>query len=164
MEIHSKTERLEIRPIKLLDAAFFNELVNTNSWKKFIGERNISTVNEAEVFIQNILNASNLIYHVFELKDSQVPVGIITFLKRESEEYPDFGFAMLPEFEGQGYAFEACNASLEKIINLHNYDHMIAITKPANTPSINLLKKLGFVYKGDFKREGSMISYYNLKQ
>ncbi|WMN12086.1 GNAT family N-acetyltransferase [Marivirga salinae] len=163
MEIYLKTERLEIRPINLLDAGFFNELVNTKSWKKYIGERNISTVSEAEVFIQNILKDVNLNYHVFELKDSQTPVGIITFLKRETEEYPDFGFAMLPEFEGVGMAFEACMVFLEKIRSLHNYDNIIAITIPSNNSSISLLKKLGFVYTGDIKKEGNMLSYYNLK-
>ena len=99
MELSLKTERLEIRPIHIMDAGFIHQLVNTEGWKRFIGERNINSVTDAVDFITNIWDDPNRSYHVFELKKSRVPAGIITFLKRKDEKYPDFGFAMLPEFQ-----------------------------------------------------------------
>ena len=60
-------------------------------------------------------------------------------------------------------AFEACSAYLEKIRDAGEYEKILAITKPSNEASIKLLKKLGFIYKGDFIRAGSDISYYSIK-
>ena len=162
MKVNLDTERLEIRPIVLNDAEFFHKLVNTKGWLEYIGERHLSNKQDAENFIQNILNTERLNYHVFGLKEIERPIGIITFLKRKDEVYPDFGYAMLPDFGGQGLAFEACSAYLEKIRDAGEYEKVLAITKPSNEASIKLLKKLGFMYKGDFTREGSDISYYSI--
>ncbi len=157
------TERLIIRPIYLEDASFICELLNSKGWLKFIGDRNISNKKDAENYIQNILDNGNFFYHVFELKASRKPIGIITFLKREDEKFPDFGFAILPEFEKHGYAFEASTAYLKKIEPKNTYQNIIAITIPDNKKSIGLLQKLGFHYTGDHKKGEEILSYYSLK-
>jgi len=164
VELSLKTERLEIRPIHIMDAGFIHQLVNTEGWKRFIGERNINSVTDAMDFITNIWDDPNCSYHVFELKKSRVPAGIITFLKRKDEKYPDFGFAMLPEFQKKGYAIEACEAFLGKIKASDHYENIIAIAKPSNERSIHLLNKLGFTYVGDHARKGEVLSYYSLRE
>ncbi|WP_318310116.1 GNAT family N-acetyltransferase [Flagellimonas crocea] len=164
MEIILKTERLEVRPIHIMDAGFIYQLVNTEEWKKFIGERNINNLLDAMDFITSICNDPNRSYHVFEINKSRVPIGIITFLKREDEKYPDFGFAMLPEFQKKGYAIEACESFLEKIKTLHQYKNIIAIVKPANERSIHLLNKLGFSFISNHNKNGELLAYYRLKE
>ena len=164
VEINLYTERLEIRPIHIMDAGFIHQLVNTEGWKRFIGERNINNVPDAMDFISSIWDDPNRSYHVFELKKSRVPVGIITFLKRKDEKYPDFGFAMLPEFQKKGYATEACEAFLEKIKTLQMHENIIAIVKPANDRSIHLLNKLGFSFVSNHNKNGELLAYYGLKE
>ena len=43
-----ETERLLLRNIEVTDAPFFFELFNSEGWLKYIGDRNIKTVADAE--------------------------------------------------------------------------------------------------------------------
>ncbi len=163
MYLRLETDRLIIRPINLKDAEFILDLVNSKGWLKFIGNRSVSNKNDAENYIQTILDNTNFYYSVFELKESNKAVGIVTFLKREDEKFPDIGFALLPEFEKKGYAFEASKSYLEKIEKLNKYENIIAITMADNKKSVNLLQKLGLEYKYDRKKGMDVLSYYTRK-
>ncbi|MEO1051444.1 MAG: GNAT family N-acetyltransferase [Bacteroidota bacterium] len=162
MYINIETERLQIRPIDLADAVFILDLVNSEGWLKFIGDRNVTDKDDAVKYIQRILDNPNFFYSVFELKASKKPIGIVTFLHRENEKFPDIGFALLPEYEGNGYTYEAAKAYIVKIISLHQHERIIAITKPDNQKSINLLRKLGLKYQGDHSKGEEVLSYYSL--
>ncbi len=57
MEIKTyETKRLFIRPTLIEDAAFIFELMNTPAWHKFIGDRNIKTVEDAKHYIVSKMN------------------------------------------------------------------------------------------------------------
>lgn len=159
-----ETQRLRIRPIELHDDAFILELVNSEGWLKFIGQRNILSKKNAQKYIQKILDNESFYYHVFELKATQKALGIVTFLERENENFPDIGFALLPQFEKNGFTFEATKAYLEEINKSNKYNNIIAITLPENEKSIRLLKKLGLKYKGDFKKNKETLSYFSLRE
>ena len=60
----------------------------------------------------------------------------------------DIGFAFLPEFEGQGYAYESANKMKEAAKDLFGVKELKAITDQENLPSQKLLKKLGFKLDG----------------
>ena len=49
------TDRLFIRPLTITDDNFILELVNTEGWLKFIGNRNVTSPLEAGAYIQRIL-------------------------------------------------------------------------------------------------------------
>ena len=76
---HFETARLNIRPLHLDDKNFILELVNTKAWLQFIGNRKINTLKTAEEYIQKIIDNKNFFYSVFELKNTNLPIGIITF-------------------------------------------------------------------------------------
>ena len=162
MNTSFKTERLKLRPINLNDAAFILNLVNSKGWLKFIGDRNISDYNDSENYIKRILSKESNYYTIIELKNSSKAIGIVTFLEREDEMFPDLGFALLPEYESNGYAFEASKSYLEKIISLNKYKNIIAITMPDNKRSIALLTKLGLYYMDTYKKGKEYFSYYGL--
>ena len=164
MYITLESERLRLRPIRLDDAGFIHELVNSSGWLKFIGDRKVNNKADAEKYIQSILNKPNYHYTVFELKSSGQAAGIVTFLHRDDEPCPDIGFAMLPEFEKQGFALEASQAYLDSIKASKLYGNVIAVTKPDNTKSINLLNKLGLMYIGDREKGKEVLSYYSLQK
>jgi RimJ/RimL family protein N-acetyltransferase len=162
MYINIETKRLRIRPIKLTDAAFILELVNSEGWLKFIGDRNISNKTDAEKYIQNILEKKDHYYNVFEIKESKKSIGVVTFLKRENELFPDLGFALLPKFEKKGYTIEVSKEYLKQIIKSKKHENLFAITLPNNQKSISLLKKLGLNYEFDFKKDNEILSYFSL--
>lgn len=46
------TERLVLKPTTVEDAAFILELLNSPKWLKFIGDRNVKSIAEAEAYIK----------------------------------------------------------------------------------------------------------------
>jgi RimJ/RimL family protein N-acetyltransferase len=156
------TERLLIRPIKVTDKNFILDLLNTQGWLQFIGDRKVKDNIDAEKYIQNILDNKNFFYNIFEIRETKQPVGIITFLYRDNQQFPDIGFAMLPEFDKKGYAYEATKKYLEEIANEKTVNKVIAITLPDNTKSIRLIEKLGLKYEYKFVDKSEVLHLYSL--
>lgn len=144
-----ETERLLLRPINLEDATFMFDLLNMDGWIKNIGNKNVKEIHDASNYIQMILDRRNCDYYVFENRVNKTPMGISTLIKRENQNYYDIGFAILPEFEGKGYSFEASKALFQVIEDSGEVDKVLGITLKTNQKSISLLRKLGFTYSQD---------------
>ena len=103
-----ETDRLSIEEMTIQDGIFIKELMNTTGWLKFIGDRKIDTLQKAEAYITDkfIWSYQNRGYGPYKivLKKNNVAVGIVTLIKRDYLEFLDIGFAILPRFEGKGYA------------------------------------------------------------
>ncbi len=140
------TERLILNELSHNDTAFIYELVNTNEWIQFIGQRHVKDHKEATNYINRILNNVNAHYTTVRLKDSLTPIGVITFLQRDYLPHPDIGFAFLPQFAKKGYAYEASNAVLHIIKETKSHKTVLATTLPDNVNSTQLLKKLGLQF------------------
>jgi RimJ/RimL family protein N-acetyltransferase len=83
-------------------------------------------------------------------------------LLREDKEFPDIGFAILPEYESKGYAYEASRKYLDEILRSGAFENVIAITLLKNQRSIRLLKKLGLGYESEFSKDGQKMLRYSL--
>ena len=152
------TERLRIEEAKLEDAPFIFELLNSPTWLQYIGDRGISTLKNAERYIEVSL-ISNYRKNGFGLyklitKNGNIPIGLCGFLKRDYLDHLDIGYALLPAFEGKGYAFEAAQTLLEQIRPLEYGQIILAITSPENLRSQNLLHRLGLNKQGPLIIEG----------
>jgi RimJ/RimL family protein N-acetyltransferase len=140
-----ETERLRLREFNLDDTMFIIELLNTPGWIKYIGDRNVKTEEQAIEYLQNgplksyAQNGFGL--SMVETKRGQ-SIGMCGILKRDTLENPDIGFAFLPEFAGQGYAYEIASATLNYAIDNLEISKISAITLPDNTRSIKLLEKI----------------------
>jgi RimJ/RimL family protein N-acetyltransferase len=155
MKMTLETERLTLRPFTHDDTKFIVTLVNTPGWIEFIGDRNIKTEAEAITYLENgPLKSYDL--HGFglsmvELKDSKMPIGMCGLLKRETLDYPDIGFAFLPEYTGKGYAFEIVKSTLTFANEQLDIHPILAVVMPTNTRSIQLLEKVGMKFMKAFK-------------
>jgi RimJ/RimL family protein N-acetyltransferase len=157
-----ETERLRIRPVNLQDASFILRLVNSAGWLKYIGDRNVKGIEDSENYIHRILSNPKFFYNVFELKNSGQQIGIVSFLHRNEYQYPDIGFALLPEYEKKGYSFEASKTYLDNIFKNDLADKVIGITKPDNHVSIKLLEKLGLSFKESIVKDKEQISLFEI--
>ena len=82
-----------------------------------------------------------------ELKAPGVPIGICGLVKREILPDVDLGFAFLPEFWGNGYAYESAAAVLLFAGTTLSLKRVVAITSPDNHNSIKVLEKLGLQFQ-----------------
>ncbi|HEY0763086.1 MAG TPA: GNAT family N-acetyltransferase [Pyrinomonadaceae bacterium] len=146
-----ETGRLFLRGLTVGDAEFILTLLNEPSFLRFIGDKKVRTVADAE---QYILNGPVASYerHGFglllvELKVAQTPIGICGLLKREELPDPDIGFAFLPDFWNKGYAFEAAAAVMKDARERLKLERILAITNQDNEASIKLLQKIGLQFE-----------------
>lgn len=157
------TDRLELSLVKTSDADFIFELLNTEGWIKFIGDRKIETREDAQQYIQKILNNPQMIYWVARLKKRKIPIGMISFIKRDYLDHHDIGFAFLPAYFSKGYATEATKRILSDVMQDPNHKIILATTMPGNGPSIRLLEKAGFHFKKEIENEQVRLLLYSVK-
>ena len=146
-----ETNRLILRKFILDDAGFVLELLNSPSWLKYIGDRNVKNLEDAKNYISDKLISSYVkngfgLYEII-LKKDNIPVGMCGLIKRDTLENIDLGFALSPVFTGNGYAFEAAFATLNYAKTVLKLERIIAITTTENKNSIKLLEKLKFVFE-----------------
>jgi RimJ/RimL family protein N-acetyltransferase len=164
----TETDRLRLREFTLNDAPFILELLNTPGWLRFIGNRNMTKLSEAEMYISDVLISSYLKYeyglYLVELKKGNTPVGMCGLVKRDYLEETDLGFALMPEYEGKGYALESAVAIINYTKQTLGLLKLSAITVKENTSSIKLLEKLNFKFEKTITSEGTgeELMLYNL--
>lgn len=145
-----ETERLMLRELQHGDASFIIQLLNSPGWLQYIGDRNVHTKEDAIRYInegpRKSYRENGFGLYVVERKNNRIPIGICGLLKRETLQHPDIGFAFLPEFEGQGFAFEVAQAIMQHAKDHLKIANVCAITRADNVKSIKLLEKLGLVY------------------
>lgn len=155
MSVICETERLVIRQFKLTDADFIIELLNQESFIRFIGDKQVRSVKDAKYYLNNGPIASYTQFgfglNLVALKDCGTPIGMCGILKRDELDQPDLGYAFLPEYWGKGLAKEASAEILNQEMARLNLETVLAITLPDNPGSNALLKSLGFRCGGVFE-------------
>jgi RimJ/RimL family protein N-acetyltransferase len=165
-----ETERLLLRPTTTTDALFIYQLMNMPKWLKYIGDRKIRSEHNASEYIkekmmpqQKRLGYSN--YTVIRKSDLE-KLGTCGLYDREGFEAIDIGFAFLPEYEGQGYAYEAASKLIQVAREAFDVQIIDAITTKDNIASQKLLKKLGLVMIGNISlpNDNEKLLHYRIKK
>jgi RimJ/RimL family protein N-acetyltransferase len=145
-----ETARLRLRTATLDDTAFYHALVNDPDFIEHIGDRGIRTLDEARqallagpIAMQEERGHS---LYVVELKGGGSAIGMCGLIKRDTLDEVDVGYAYLPAWRGQGYAFEAAQGVLAYAPAL-GFERVVAITSPGNAASNGLLRKLGMRFE-----------------
>lgn len=142
-----ETPRLILRQMSVDDADFMLALLNDPLWLRFIGDRGVRTLDDALNYILRgaLENYARLGYgfYLVELKETHIAIGMCGLTKRDYLEHADIGFAFLPEYGGQGYAFEAAVATLNYARHQLCLPRVLATTRLDNLRSSVLLEKSG---------------------
>lgn len=159
MQEHYTSSRLQLGPLSNNDGNFILDLLNSQGWLAFIGDRNIRNIEEAGQYIQKITYNPDVTYWVVRLKGQNTPIGIITFIKRDYLDHHDIGFAFLPEYSKQGFAYEAAKTVLNDLLLDDEHSIILATTVPENKSSIRLLEKLGFRMEKEIEADKKLLLY-----
>lgn len=147
-----RTERLIMRVTGEEDAAFYFALLNSPGWLQYIGDRQVHSEAAAAEYIRTrvLTQQERLGYSSYTMLRAEdgVKMGVCGLYDRAGLEGVDLGFALLPEYYGCGYAFEAADALLDIAQKDLQLTEFLAITSQDNHASIKLLSKLGFVISG----------------
>ncbi len=160
-----ETDRLSLREFRLGDAKFIIELINSPDWLKFIGDRNVKTEEQAISYIQDRLLKSyqenGFGFYLVEKKDDNSSIGLCGISKRDHLDFPDIGFAFLPGFTGQGYAYEMAKSTLAYAKISLNIVKIAAITVADNERSKRLLEKIGLRYVKNIREHNEELLVYS---
>ncbi|MDD2922676.1 MAG: GNAT family N-acetyltransferase [Anaerolineales bacterium] len=153
-----ETNRLHLRKISVDDSAFILDLLNQPSFIQFIGDRGARTLGDARRYISTRIIESydkfGFGLYLTSLKETEIPIGICGLVKRPALKDADIGFAFLPQYWSQGYAFESASAVMNYARNALNIQRVVGITTPDNHSSIRVLEKLGLRFEGMIKLFG----------
>ena len=145
------TERLQLTRLSYAHCEFIFGLVNEPSFKQFIGDKEVHSLEDARRYLREgpIGSYEEHGYGLFlvSVRESAMPAGICGLVKREEFDDPDLGFAFLKRFRRLGYASESARAVLEHGFDELGLRRIIAMADPDNEPSVRLLQTLGFVYE-----------------
>jgi len=146
------TKRIQLDEATITDAPFLFKLMNSPNWLQFIGDRGISS---AELAVNHIKNNIVKSYHEngfglykMSLRENETPIGVCGFLKRDYLDHADIGFAILPEYEGKGFVYEAAKKLMVYGSKTLKLNPILATTSNENLRSQKLLLKIGFKETG----------------
>lgn len=143
-----ETKRLSIRQLTSADTAFIVDLLNQPSFITNIGDRGVRSEEDALNYLQkgplDSYTRHGFGLWLVERREDHACLGMCGLIKRKELEHVDLGYAFLPLYWGQGYAFEATSAVMDYARQNLKLQRLVAIVAPGNQSSIHLLHKLGF--------------------
>lgn len=163
------TDRLTLSEWELKDAEFLVKLVNTPEWLEHIGDRNIHSIEDAKAYIKKLQQPYRSYGHGFyavRLKKGKGLIGLCGIIKRPGLDDPDLGFALMPDFVGEGYMYEISKAMLRHAYVRLGLSRIVAITSKKNQRGINLLERLGMKYEKDIQlpNDPELLKLYAIEQ
>lgn len=163
-----QTDRLLLREFEESDAPFILDLLNSEGWLRYIGDRGVRDLAGAEGYLRKgpitSYRENGFGLWMVELLEGGIPVGMCGFINRDTLEDIDIGYALHPDHYGKGYALEAAQACMRYARHCLVLPRVVAVTDPGNESSIALLKKLGFRFAKqiDFANSGEPSNLYQI--
>ncbi len=162
-----ESSRLVLRHATLNDVEFILSLLNTPGFLENIGDRGVRDLMQAETYL---IDGPILSYqqngfglYIVELKESGQAIGLSGMVKRPMLDFPDLGYAFLPQFWGKGYAFETALSVIEHCKTL-GIAQLLGVVSPGNDASISVLEKVGMTFDSTIQwdEDNSEVLLYQL--
>ncbi len=158
------TSRLEVRPPCELDRARLVELFCNDDFMKFSGQA--LTEAAAHGRFDHMLAMCEVVPFAKQPiveRASGLVVGYAgaDYFTFEGDERLEWGYRLVPESRGLGYATEASHALLSRARETFSGE-LLAVIDPANHASQNVCRKLGFAFLKQAPLDGDIANFYTL--
>ena len=160
-----ETNRLKLRDFQENDLTAYLTLVGDAAAMRYIGTGRTLNREEAWQQITTILGHWHLRGYglwAVEEKTSGKLVGRVGLYNPEGWPGLEVGWALIPRFQGQGYATEAAMASLDFAFGEVGADEIISCIQPGNAPSIAVAERLGETHWRDDLLQGIRVHIYGV--
>ncbi len=172
MKIHLETDRLFMRDLMDEDLHGMFAMDSDAEVHKFLGNKPISTLAEAQKYIdlikkQYIDNGIGR-WAVVE-KESGDFIGwsgfkFITDSIGGRSHFYDLGYRFIKKYWGKGYATETAVASLNHGFEKLHYNEICGMADVDHIASNAILKKIGLVKRNEFTYDGTLLNFYSLSK
>lgn len=160
--IGPETARLEHRAFTIDDAEAFFAINSNPEVMRFTHEPLLLSVDAARQAIATYPDFDKIGYGRWAciLKETQTIIGFCGLKYLTDLDAVDVGYRFLPQYWGQGFATEACIASLHFGFTTLKLDEIIGLVLPENVASIRVLEKAGMQSAGEFLYDGMSVLRY----
>ena len=146
------TSRLCLREFTLADAPFVLQLLNDPDFIRFITDKGVRTLAEAEAYLQDGPLASYAangfgLWAVVHRQTGRL-LGMCGLIRRPDVPHVDVGYALMPEARGLGYAAEAAAAARAYGLDVLALPRVVGFIDPANRASARVLQAIGLHSQG----------------
>ncbi len=149
------TPRLVLRSLQEADVQQLFELRSNPAMSLYINRAVSSSIEEVQTFIERISKNANegaVGYWAITLQGDDRLIGTACVFNISNDHHrAEVGYELLPAYQGKGYMIEAVGAVVQYCFEQLNLHSLEAVVDPANTPSVRLLEKSGFVREALFK-------------
>lgn len=162
------SERLFLREFTGTDAAFLLELFSESAFLRYVGDKNVHTVDDAAAYIAQHYQPSyphGFGMYLITDRTTGARLGVCGLIRRMWLDDFDLGYALLASQRGYGYALEAAGIIVDYARAVLRLPRIVAIIDPGNHDSIHLITKLGFALKGPMREspQHSEVLLYQLE-
>ncbi|MBD1364089.1 GNAT family N-acetyltransferase [Mucilaginibacter sp. ZT4R22] len=172
MQIFAETDRLILREILPTDAQGMFELDSDPDVHRYLGNKPIETLEEAQqgiAFIrQQYLDYGIGRWAVIEKATSEFTgwagLKFMTETRNRHTNFYDVGYRFIKRYWGKGYATEAAIASVNYGFDVLKLDELFGMADVDNIGSNKALQKAGLKYVEDFEHAGIRHSWYHLNR
>lgn len=151
------TERLLLAEFEKSDAEELFMMRSDERVLKYLDRDPHKSVAESELMIEGMIKTYNNkegINWMMRNKDTLNVIGYIGYWRMRKEDVrAEIGYAMKPEYWGNGYMQEALSKVIDFGFNQFCLHSIEANVNPANASSIKLLEKFGFKKEAYFKED-----------
>ncbi len=140
------SERLVFQEFTEFDGELMLQILNTPGWIKYIGDRNVHSIEEATEYlkVRMLWSYEKFGFGMYKvlLKSTGDFIGLCGLGKRAELEHVEIGYALLPTYYGKGFGIEAAIATKNWANNHLKIKTLVAITTKNNQKSHRILEKL----------------------
>lgn len=149
------TDRLILRRITKDDSQDFFEIRSNKELMAALDKEPFQNLEELTSFLHKIdngLDSNTAIAWAVCLKEDNKMIGHVGYHRIDFVNHrAEIGYALLPKFQNRGLGSEALNVVLDIAFNQFNFHSIEADVNPANSPSIKLITKMGFIKEAHFR-------------
>lgn len=161
-KIGPETARLTHRTFTVEDAEVFLALNSNPDVMRLTGEPPLESVAAAREAIDSYPDFETVGFGRWAclLKETQTVIGFCGLKYLSDLDVVDVGYRFFPRYWGQGYATEACLASLQFGFETLDLGRIIGLVLPDNFASIRVLEKAGMKFDREFFYDGLSVLQY----
>lgn len=151
--VHSTTARCILSHLSENDMPEAIRLLTDSQVREYLGGPVPEDV--AAHRVKGWINAPDSIHYAVRNKESNALMGIIDISPHHNLIDKEISYQFLPEYWGEGYAYEVLNWLLAHCKNDLHVETAVSETQSANARSCELLKRLGYEEKKRLMRFGA---------
>ena len=163
--LQRETERLLLTPVTLADLSDLHTLLTDQAVRKFLFDDQEIPVSQTDEILHRVLDTfREKGYGLWfcRRKSTDERGGIVGLFDFFSEDQPQLLYALLPAWQGQGFATEASRSIIQYAFDELEYAYLTASCDAPNVKSIAVMERLGMRRFEEKLIEGKPLMFYQL--